>query len=241
VDDTIFVGADLNQISQTKTSYSKNGLGSKYIKIMTIKRNNNLILLLLAASFLGGSICGAADSSSSAANANASSYFVNSSSSYGVDGTHRKLQSTPCPGCSGRKCCLTKPECYWDGVARKCWLLAATPTPPPTPPPSSPPTTLQIVFSGTGSPPNPLPECHGDCDNDSECQGDLRCFQRSTTEAVPGCPGQATSGVDFCARRPSEDTVWLNGDNGSPAANFPLGLCEGDCDSDTDCQSGLIW
>lgn len=180
MDDTIFVGADLNQISQTKTSYSKNGLGSKYIKIMTIKRNNNLILLLLAASFLGGSICGAADSSSSAANANASSssYFVNSSSSYGVDGTHRNLQSTPCPGCSGRKCCLTKPECYWDGVARKCWLLAATPTPPPTPPPSSPPTTLQIVFSGTGSPPNPLPECHGDCDNDSECQGDLRCFQR---------------------------------------------------------------
>ena len=64
---------------------------------------------------------------------------------------------------------------------------------------------------------------------------------RSTTEAVPGCPGQATSGVDFCARRPSEDTVWLNGDNGSPAANFPLGLCEGDCDVDADCQSGLIW
>lgn len=29
------------------------------------------------------------------------------------------------------------------------------------------------------------------------------------------------------------------GDNGSPSAAFPLGLCEGDCDSDSDCVAGL--
>ena len=74
------------------------------------------------------------------------------------------------------------------------------PRPPPTtPPPQSPPTywptysptysptegdpdtnpnQLEVTFSGSGSPPNPLPKCHGDCDNDSHCEGSLVCFQR---------------------------------------------------------------
>ena len=60
------------------------------------------------------------------------------------------------------------------------------PTPQPTPAPSTPfptpePTsefTLQISFSGSGVPPTPLPECHGDCDDDTQCEGDLQCFQR---------------------------------------------------------------
>ncbi|KAL7450676.1 hypothetical protein ACHAWC_002556, partial [Mediolabrus comicus] len=127
---------------------------------------------------------------------------------------------------------------------------------PTTPPPQSPPTywptysptegddpnpnQLQVTFSGSGSPPNPLPKCHGDCDNDSHCEGSLVCFQRSGTEAVPGCTGTGASGTDYCAERPTQNTVWLKGDNGRPAANFPLGLCEGDCDSDADCQPGLI-
>ena len=38
--------------------------------------------------------------------------------------------------------------------------------------------TLHVVFTGDGVPPNPLPECHGDCDDDSQCAGDLVCFQR---------------------------------------------------------------
>ena len=151
-----------------------------------------------------------------------------------------------------------------------------TPNPTNAPPPPSPPTsTLTIVFSDPGAPPNPLPECRGDCDDDSQCEGDLVCFQRyvvfiliestctsliiyildivadvfvsyfhlhrSGIEAVPGCTGTATSGFDFCARRPTQNTVWLKGDNGSPSANFPLGLCEGDCDFDADCQLGLVW
>ena len=37
---------------------------------------------------------------------------------------------------------------------------------------------LQKTFSARGAPPNPLPECHGDCDNDNHCAGDLQCFQR---------------------------------------------------------------
>ena len=56
------------------------------------------------------------------------------------------------------------------------------PTPNPSNAPTPPPTTaslqLEVTFSGSGSPPNPLPKCHGDCDNDSQCEGSLVCFQR---------------------------------------------------------------
>ena len=31
--------------------------------------------------------------------------------------------------------------------------------------------------------------CEGDCDNDSECAGDMICFQRPSNEVVPGCVG----------------------------------------------------
>ena len=31
--------------------------------------------------------------------------------------------------------------------------------------------------------------CEGDCDNNSECAGDLICFQRSANEVVTGCVG----------------------------------------------------
>mmetsp|Transcript_25296 Transcript_25296/g.50648 ORF Transcript_25296/g.50648 Transcript_25296/m.50648 type:complete len:889 (+) Transcript_25296:36-2702(+) len=137
------------------------------------------------------------------------------------------------------------PGCIGDAVpgedyCRPAVVVSPAPTPAATPPPTAPPTSLQVVFTGIGAPPNPLPECHGDCDDDSQCEGDLVCFQRSGTEAVPNCPGDATSGVDFCAVRATENTVWLKGDNGSPSANFPLGLCEGDCDYDVDCQPGLV-
>lgn len=66
-------------------------------------------------------------------------------------------------------------------------------------------------------------------------------LHRSGTESVPSCQGTAPSGTDFCAERPTKNTVWLKGDNGSPDENFPLGLCEGDCDEDSDCQFGLVW
>ena len=99
--------------------------------------------------------------------------------------------------------------------------------------------TLQDVFSARGDPPNPLTECEGDCDNDNQCEGDLKCFQRSGFEAVPGCSGQGLSGKDYCYRRLTENTYWSIGNNGIPAESYPLGLCEGDCDGD-DCQPGLV-
>ena len=64
---------------------------------------------------------------------------------------------------------------------------------------------------------------------------------RSGDEAVPGCNGETESKVDFCAVRASDNTVWLKGNDGKPSYNFPLGLCEGDCNADIDCQPGLVW
>ena len=49
----------------------------------------------------------------------------------------------------------------------------------------------------------PFDECGGDCDHDSDCRGDLMCFQRggSTANApIPGCSGSAKSGYDYCVR-----------------------------------------
>ncbi len=41
-------------------------------------------------------------------------------------------------------------------------------------------------------------ECEGDCDNDNQCAGSLRCFQRDGAQNVPGCGTGGTSGWDYC-------------------------------------------
>ena len=40
----------------------------------------------------------------------------------------------------------------------------------------------------------------GDCDADSDCQGPLKCYQRGSKQAVPGCTGgaQRNDAKDFC-------------------------------------------
>ena len=61
-------------------------------------------------------------------------------------------------------------------------------------------------------------------------------------QPVPGCTGGSEwRSVDFCAVRATENTLWMKGNNGKPSRSFPLGLCEGDCDTDAECQDGLVW
>ena len=60
------------------------------------------------------------------------------------------------------------------------------------------PIILQDVFTAGGDPITPLKECQGDCDSDSQCEGDLKCFLRDEFESVPGCSGQGLSGKDYC-------------------------------------------
>jgi len=78
--------------------------------------------------------------------------------------------------------------------------------------------------------------CEGDCDNDNDCKGDLVCFTRDGdgTEAVPGCLGQGKPGDDYCTVRPSDSYLIYKGND-----ETNLGRCEGDCDKDTDCATGL--
>lgn len=49
-----------------------------------------------------------------------------------------------------------------------------------------------------------------DCDDDSECVGDLVCMQRDGNEDVPGCGGENVGwrdGVDFCIRRYNDGEI----------------------------------
>ena len=64
-------------------------------------------------------------------------------------------------------------------------------------------------------------------------------MQRSGNEAVPGCVGNDSSRTDYCYGRPHDNYLWNLGNNGAPDSAFPLGLCEGDCDGDSDCAEGL--
>jgi len=68
---------------------------------------------------------------------------------------------------------------------------------------------------------NPCGECMGDCDDDNECSGILRCFFRPSFEAVPGCGGQGTAGTDYCAFDPRTSDVGTNNrpENDNPNLN----------------------
>lgn len=76
----------------------------------------------------------------------------------------------------------------------------------------------------------PLGPCEGDCDNASECQDGLICQKREALEEIPGCDGLGVSGESYC-RYPSL-TETRSGGSG-------LGLCEGNCSLDEDCE-GLL-
>lgn len=137
-------------------------------------------------------------------------------------------------------------------------------------------------FGFDGDPPRqflPLQQCQGDCDQDSDCDRGLICFQRDRFDEVPGCRGDLAARTDFCVReedynggtvrpqsisRPSfaptpdprcpfgavavsrqgdDDEMPFAeyvGDNGEPEDLFPLGMCQGDCDSDWDCECGTF-
>lgn len=74
-------------------------------------------------------------------------------------------------------------------------------------------------------------------------QAGLICFQRDfEPRSVPGCAGDAfqigNGDDDFCIQA-SSNTLNLRGDNGEPASAFPLGNCQGDCDTDDECAGNL--
>ena len=80
----------------------------------------------------------------------------------------------------------------------------------------------------------PLQECQSDCDNDSECVGDLRCFQRDFGEDVPGCQRDNSIPItsDVCFD-PTKNNVMRKVSSDNPRGSKKR--CEYDCDSDNHC------
>jgi len=118
--------------------------------------------------------------------------------------------------------------------------------PPPTMPPQQPtisptkPLPVLTIVGDDNDPEHafPLAECHGDCDEDTDCAEGLHCYMREDIEEVPGCQGSGESGKDYCFKPTPIDLI-IKGDNNDPEHAFPLMSCQGDCDEDTDCAEGL--
>jgi hypothetical protein len=46
-----------------------------------------------------------------------------------------------------------------------------------------------------------LGQCQGDCDEDEDCKGDLKCFKRHGLVSVPGCRGSGAIDYDYCVNQ----------------------------------------
>jgi len=95
--------------------------------------------------------------------------------------------------------------------------------------------TLEVLQDVAEDPTSILGLCQGDCDNDDQCEGDLKCFQREEGTPIPGCRGSANGAWDYCYI--ASGSVELSGGNDDGATN--LQVCTGECDTDEQCAEGL--
>ena len=98
----------------------------------------------------------------------------------------------------------------------------------------------------------PCDACQGECDIDSDCKGDLKCFLRMGSEKVPGCFGSGTAGSDYCYQSSTSSTSFTSTSSSVIKNIFgrlrasgcskdrPCGVCEGDCDNNDECAGNLI-
>ena len=84
----------------------------------------------------------------------------------------------------------------------------------------------------------PLGLCEGECDTDQDCREGLICFQRRGLTPVPGCSGVGLGEYDYCV--PPAPGLLIDFGADPPASKLPFGLCEGECDTDNDCEGDLI-
>merc|ERR1711881_402212 len=63
-----------------------------------------------------------------------------------------------------------------------------------------------------------LKACIGECDADSQCAKGLKCFQRTGTQAIPGCTGKGTSGWDYCYKPKAKPAPKLKCATGSASS-----------------------
>ena len=193
---------------------------------------------------------------------------------YGADGCGDALCGQ-CQGdcdsdgdCQGNLVCFQRtayeavPGC--SGDARPAWDYCYDPIASVSTPAPAPPTTVQFVDNSASGCGNALcGQCEGDCDRDTDCQGNLVCFQRTGDESVAGCSGDARFRWDYCydpsgpvsappplptpqppppptPRPDSSTTVRFETYTADGCGEALCGQCEGDCDNDGDCQGNLV-
>lgn len=92
---------------------------------------------------------------------------------------------------------------------------------------------------------NPCGNCEGDCDNDDQCAGSLRCFYRrgnwdTEDDPVPGClvgGSDDDPGEDYCSHAPPNA---ISKPSGGCTTSSPCKACEGNCDgNDEKCEGDL--
>ena len=94
----------------------------------------------------------------------------------------QRQNGEPVPGCSGSGRGPTWDYCYDPADNNTIKHIAG-----------DPPTGDNTAWSPQ------LDKCEGDCDTDADCKGNLKCFQRSNGEPVPGCSGAgARRDYDYC-------------------------------------------
>ena len=92
------------------------------------------------------------------------------------------------------------------------------------------------------SAPYKLGKCQGDCVNDASCQDGLECYTRIGFIDIPGCNGKGVEDVNYCYKKSDTTPPVLSRPTSGSAASPALGSlnkCEGQCDNDNECATGL--
>ena len=102
-------------------------------------------------------------------------------------------------------------------------------------------------------PSNKFGLCQGHCTSDIDCRAGLQCFERNERfEAVPGCMGGENdwSLTSYCVDEPNPadsppsspqfPDIFSYPSDDFPSDGIPLGRCEGHCESDDQCENGLV-
>ena len=83
---------------------------------------------------------------------------------------------------------------------------------------------------------NPCTIGQGDCDSDSDCQGNLICGHNTSTDCPSGAPGS----FDCCIAAPPPPSCDTLTDWACCTSTNPCTVGQGDCDFDSDCQGSLV-
>jgi hypothetical protein len=97
----------------------------------------------------------------------------------------------------------------------------------------------EVQLAGDGN--DALSVCQADCDSNSDCEGDLVCYQRSKgSMGVPGCSGNVNEigngDEDFCIVASASFAALAMVEIGLDG----MQVCQGDCDKDRDCAGSLV-